>query len=80
MREQKNINKYYIILDFIFILQKQRVFKRYYKSMASSVITFGTDAGNSKKILKNKYFLINERNYKIAANKIFNISKLKKKN
>ena len=77
--EQKNINKYYNILDFYIHTSKTEGFSNAIaESMASSVITFGTDAGDSKKILKNKYFLINERNYKIAANKIFNISKLKK--
>ena len=47
--EQKNINKYYNILDFYIHTSKTEGFSNAIaESMASSVITFGTDAGDSK--------------------------------
>ena len=66
--EQKNINEYYNVLDFYIHTSKTEGFSNAIaESMASSVITFGTNAGDTRKILKSDFFLINEKNYKLAS-------------
>ena len=79
--EKKNINDYYNIMDFYIHTSKTEGFSNAIaESMASSVITFATDAGDTKKIIYNNYFLLSESSLKSTCNKINSISNLHYKN
>jgi len=79
--EKKNINEYYNVMDFYIHTSKTEGFSNAVaESMSSSVITFATDAGDTKKIICNDYFLLKEKKFINICEKIIYISKLNFKN
>ena len=79
--EKKNINEYYNVMDFYIHTSKTEGFSNAVaESMSSSVITFATDAGDTKKIICNDYFLLKEKKFINMCEKIIYISKLNFKN
>ena len=75
--EKKNINEYYNVMDFYIHTSKTEGFSNAIaESMSSSVITFATDAGDTKKIICSNYFLVNEKSFMNTCNKINLISNL----